>query len=102
MPSFAEVDEWRNLGLAGHLELNFRRERTCFHIVPPQVLGACHRGRRKKIFLGTNDFIFILGFSFGGVLQFLVSKKVNFDAEKVTNLPIVYYRFAHHCVIGLH
>ena len=46
-------------------------------------------GAEERRFLGINDFIFILGFSFCGVLQFLVSKKVNFDAEKVTNLPIV-------------
>ena len=45
--------------------------------------------KREDFFLGTNDFIFILGFSICGVLQFLVSEKVNFDAEKVANLPTV-------------
>ena len=56
----------------------------------PASSARCLSSRQKREdFLGINDFIFILGFSFGGVLQFLVSKKVNFDAEKVTNLPIV-------------
>jgi len=44
-------------------------------------------GAEERRFWGINNFIFILGFSFGGVLQFLVSEKVNFDAEKVANLP---------------
>jgi len=44
-------------------------------------------GQKKEDFGDINNFIFILGFSFGGVLQFLVSEKVNFDAEKVANLP---------------
>jgi len=46
-------------------------------------------GAEERRFLGKNNFIFILGLSFGGVLQFLVSKKVNFHAEKVANLPTV-------------
>ena len=75
MPSFAEVDEWRNLGLAGHLELNFRRERTCLKHRPASSARCLSSGQKREDFLGTNDFIFILGFSFGGVLQFLVSKR---------------------------
>jgi len=43
----------------------------------------------ERRFLGINNFIFTLGFSFYGVLQFLVAGKVNFDAEKVANLPTV-------------
>ena len=32
-------------------------------------------GQKIEDFLGINNFIFILGFSFCGVLQFLVSKR---------------------------
>jgi len=51
----------------------------------------------ERRFLGINNFIFILGSSFGGVLQTLNSEKVNFDAEQVTNLSIAQHRFVHHC-----
>jgi len=36
----------------------------------------------ERRFWGINNFIFTLGFSFYGVLLFLVAGKVNFDAEK--------------------
>ena len=64
----------------------------------PVSRARCLSSRRKREdFLGINNFIFILGFSFGGVLQTLNSEKVNFDAEKVTNLSIAQHRFVHHC-----
>ena len=78
----------RDRGTVGHLKPNFRSGRTCFNIVPSQVLGACHQGGREKIF-GYKQLHFYFGFQFFSVLQFLVAGKVNFDAEKVANLPTV-------------
>ena len=42
---------------------------------PASSARCLSSGQKREDFLGTNDFIFILGFSFGGVLQFLVSKR---------------------------
>jgi len=48
---------------------------------------------------GINLFFAICPFCFYGVLWSLNSEKVNFDAEKVANLPTAKYRFVHHCAI---
>ena len=75
MPGFAGVGGWRSLGLAGHLELSFRGERTCLGHRPASGARCLSSGQKREDFLGTGDFIFVLGFGFGGVLQFLVSKR---------------------------
>ena len=63
-----------------------------------KCLVLCITAEARR-FWGINNIIFTLGFSFSGVLQFLVAGKVNFDAEKVANLPTAKYRFVHHCTI---
>jgi len=50
------------------------------------VLGALHHSGSEKI-LGYKQLHFYFGFQILWVLQFLIVEKVNFDAEKVANLP---------------
>jgi len=55
----------------------------------PVSSARCLSSRRKKEdFGGINNFIFTLGFSFWRVIAVFDCGKVNFDAEKVANLPI--------------
>jgi len=44
-------------------------------------------GAEERIYWGINNFIFILGFSFWWGIAVFGFEKVNFDAEKVANLP---------------
>jgi len=50
------------------------------------VLGACHRGRREKIFR-YKQLHFYFGVQFWWGIAVFGFEKVNFDAEKVANLP---------------